>query len=272
MRIIPKFFYIFIFATSFVFSQKISYEIGVLTGKASLQTDYGIRGDILSETANNTTSLTVAHYMQFSNSNNWNGRRSILDHIVIKSEINFLNSTDLKHHVNFTESNTNNKQEGENKILSAKEILSKMSGNISLVNFGVQIEYYLKDITNFFNQRSSSKLNPFVNFGVNYSLYNNSVSSSLGDWHTNINFLPEKYRIEGAIKEGSGGAFAFNTGIGTRYKLSRKIDIVAQFKWEIYASDAIDGLQADVVENKSNETLTNLQFGLIYHLNFNKNI
>ena len=55
-------------------------------------------------------------------------------------------------------------------------------------------------------------------------------------------------------------------------KLSRKIDIVAQFKWEIYASDAIDGLQADVVENKSNETLTNLQFGLIYHLNFNKNI
>ena len=272
MRINPNFFYIFIFATSFDFSQKTSHEIGILTGKASLQTDYGIRGDILSETANNSTSFTIAHYMQFSNNDNWNSRRSILDHIVIKSEINFLNSTDLKHHVNFAENNNNNKQEGENKALSAKEILSKMSGNISMVNFGVQLEYYLKDITRFFNQRNSSKLNPFVNLGVNYSLYSNSVNSALGDWHTNIHFLPEKYRKEGSIKEGSGGAFAFNTGVGTRYKLSRKIDLVAQFKWEIYASDAIDGLQADVIENKSNETLTSLQFGMIYHLNFNKNI
>lgn len=270
MRIIPKFFYTLIFATSFVFSQKTSHEIGILTGKASLQTDYGIRGDILSETANNTTSFTVAHYMQFTNNNNWNSRRSFLDHIVLKSEINFLNSADLRHHVGFVESNS--KQEGENKGVSAKEILSKMRGTISMVNVGVQLEYYIKDITNFFNQRNSSKLNPFINIGVNYSLYNNSVSSSLGDWHTNIHFLPEKYRKEGAIKEGSGGAFAFNTGVGTRYKLSRKIDVVAQFKWEIYASDAIDGLQADVIENKSNETLTSLQFGLIYHLNFNKNI
>lgn len=272
MKVIPKIFYALIFTSTLLFSQNTSHEIGVLTGTASIQTDYGVRGDFLSETANNSTSLTVAHYMQFSSNNTWNKRKSILDHIIVKSELNYLKSADLEHFIKPSGSVVINKNEGENKSLTATQILSNMKGNISLINVGLQLEYYLKDITEFFDGSGSSRsrINPFVNFGFNYSIFNNTITSKLGDWHTDITLLPEKYRTPGAVQEGSGGAFAFNTGVGARYKLTKKLDMVAQFKWEVFASDAIDGLQAKVSENKSNETLTNLQFGLIYHLNFSK--
>ncbi|NVK53580.1 MAG: hypothetical protein HWD85_11645 [Flavobacteriaceae bacterium] len=273
MKITPKIFYVLIFVSSYMFSQNTTHEIGVLTGTAALQTDYGLRGDMLSTTANNSTSFTIAHYMQLSGlSQSWNKRSSILDHIIIKSEFNYIQSVDLRHpHVKLSPKTIlENKTRDGNQTFSSKEVLGSMKGNISLMNLGFQLEYYLKDLTEFFNGTQQSRFNPFFNFGFNYSLYSNSVTSDLGDWHTDKSLLPEKYRAEGAIKEGKGGALGFNTGVGSRYRLSEKLDIVAQFKWEIYTSDSIDGLQANVVENKSNETLTNLQVGLIYHLNFSK--
>ena len=67
---------------------------------------------------------------------------------------------------------------------------------------------------------------------------------------------------------GNGGAFSLILGAGTRYKLSEKFDIAANFNWQYFFSDAVDGLQANVIENKNNEWLIHVQVGIIYHLNF----
>ena len=61
-------------------------------------------------------------------------------------------------------------------------------------------------------------------------------------------------------------------GMGTRYKLTEKLDASTIFNWQYFFSDSIDGLKANVPENKSNEWLVNLQVGLIYRLNFSKSL
>ena len=64
------------------------------------------------------------------------------------------------------------------------------------------------------------------------------------------------------------GAFSLAVGLGTRFKVAPKIDLVAQFTYQYFFSDQVDGLQAPVIENRNNEWLLNLQFGVVYHLNF----
>lgn len=84
--------------------------------------------------------------------------------------------------------------------------------------------------------------------------------------------MPEKYRDPGHLAVGSGTSFSLILGAGTRYKLSEKFDLAGIFNWQYFFSDAVDGLQADVLENKNNEWLIHLQVGIIYHLNFSGGI
>ena len=99
-------------------------------------------------------------------------------------------------------------------------------------------------------------------------LYSNKLNSSLGNWEEDISLLPEKWRIPGAINIGSNSTFAISFGGGIRRKINSKIDINTQLNWQYFFSDGVDGLQADVQENKTNEWLVNFQIGIIYHLNF----
>ena len=61
-------------------------------------------------------------------------------------------------------------------------------------------------------------------------------------------------------------------GVGTRLNLTQNFDFSAQINWQIFMSDAVDGLQANVIENKSSETMTSIQLGVVYHLNFFKSM
>jgi hypothetical protein len=101
-------------------------------------------------------------------------------------------------------------------------------------------------------------------------MFNNDIQSTLGDWRQDITALPVKWRTPGALDVGPGTTFAGTFGGGIRYKFNPKIDFNLQFNWQFFFSDAVDGLQANVIENKNNESLLNLQFGVIYHLNFDK--
>ncbi len=263
---ILKNYYIKLFFTLFIitstYGQYYTHDIGILAGSSKFQTDFGERGDFASGFDNGGMSISLAHYLSFYKRNTrWNSSGEMYKFVMIKSEFNFMPSVKLDHYGKW--------------ILGSSDLakqLKAMHGEISMLNLGVSIQYYLKNLEKFSYAYSDLNWNwnPFVTFGIRYSLYKNELVSDLGDWRQDITVLPRKYRVPGALKVGKGNAFAFTMGLGTRYKITEKLDLATQFNWQIYFSDAIDGLQANVIENKNNDWFFNFQIGVIYHLNFNR--
>jgi hypothetical protein len=52
-----------------------------------------------------------------------------------------------------------------------------------------------------------------------------------------------------------------------RYNLNNKIDLNAQFNWQFFFSNSVDGLTAEDQDDRNNEWLLNFQVGVIYRLN-----
>jgi len=241
-------------------AQHYTHAIGVLGGVSEFQTDYGQRGNFASNFNNEGASFSVAHYLGFYKRNHrWNSRYEMYDYILIKTELNYIFPTKLTHYGKWVKGTS-----------YLAEQLRAMHGSISMLNLGVSLEYYLKNLLEFEYPYPEIKWNPFVTFGLRYAFYKNDIVSDLGDWRSDITVLPQKYRIPGNLDVGSGGAFAFNLGAGIRYRLTEKLDLATQLNWQVFFSDAIDGLQAKVIENRNNDWLFNFQFGIIYHLNYNR--
>lgn len=199
----------------------------------------------------------MVHYLQFFNiETRWNSENGIANHVMVKSEFNFLSKETFKHHGAYTVGNS-----------SLAQQLRAMTGTITMTSVGVQGEYYIKDLKEFMFPYSDIKWNPYFNLGFKYSLYTNTLNSTLGDWRTDKTILPSKYRADGQLAVGSGSALSLALGAGTRYKLSEKFDLAANFNWQFFFSDAVDGLQAVHLSNKNNEWLLQFQVGIIYHLN-----
>ena len=243
-------------------AQHLTHDIGVFAGTATIQTDYGQRGDFLSSYGNSSLSFSLVHYLHFFNlDTRWNSEEDLFNHLMIKSELNFMAKEFFQHHGAYVEGNS-----------TSAILLKNMIGSISMVSFGFQAEYYFKDLREFMFPYSEMDWNSYLSMGFKYSFYKNTLTSNLGDWRTDITVLPTKYRAPGQLDVGNGGTFSFILGAGTRYKLSEKFDLAANFNWQYFFSDAVDGLQADVIENKNNEWLIHLQIGVIYHLNFSGGI
>ena len=243
-------------------AQHLTHDVGLFVGTATIQTDYGQRDEFLSSYGNSALSFSLVHYLHFFNVNTrWNSEDDIANHVMIKSELNLMTKADLQHHGKYTVGNSQLAQQ-----------LRAMKGSISLMNVGVQAEYYFKDLREFMFPYSEIKWNPYLSFGFKYSRYTNTLTSDLGDWRTDITVLPQKYRAPGQLAVGKGNAFSLVIGGGTRYKLSEKFDLAANFNWQYFFSDALDGLQTDHISNKKNEWLVHLQVGIIYHLNFSGGI
>jgi hypothetical protein len=242
-------------------AQHTTHDIGVFAGLSIIQTDFGQRDNFKSSAANGSLSLTVAHYMHFFNQERrWNSDKEVFNNLMVKTELSYVTNNTFQHHGFWTE-------------LAGTDLarqLNAMTSTINMFVIGVQLEYYLNNLEEFIYPYSDSSFNPYFTFGLKYAFYNNKLTSTLGDWESDITLLPVKYRTPGALAVGSGGALAFTMGLGTRYKLTDKLDLSAQFQWQTFFSDAIDGLQADVIENKNNEWATSFQFGVVYHLNFNE--
>ena len=261
MRKPLKIFFFLVIALS-AKAQNLTHDVGVFVGVASIQTDYGQRSESLSSYGNSAISISFVHYLHFFDVNNrWNSDDGIANHLMIKSELNIITKEEFKHHGAYIEGNSD----------LAKQ-LRAMTGTISIFNVGVSAEYYFKGLREFMFPYSELKWNPYLSFGLKYSSYKNTLTSELGDWETDITVLPVKYRSPGNLNVGNGRAFSLNLGFGTRYKLSEKFDLAANIYGQYFLSDAVDGLQANVLENKNNEWLMSLQVGLIYHLNFSGGI
>jgi len=249
-----------IFASNIAKSQHFTHDIGIHVGTATIQTDYGVRDHFLSSYGNSSISLSFTHTLHFFNRDlRWNYDHKIWSHLALRSELNFITNGKFRHHGRFIMANTDMARE-----------LRAMSGTTSITNLGFQLEYYWKCLKEFLYPWSSIKWNPYALLGVQFTKYNNTLTSTLGDWRQDISLLPEKWRIPGAIDIGKGNTYAVTFGGGVRYKLNSNIDLNGQLNWQFFLSDAVDGLQANVEENKYNEWLINLQVGVIYHLNYNR--
>ena len=228
-----------------------------------METDYGKEEEgFLDQFAISTLSVSVVYYLQFfEQDTRWNSKKSIANHLMLKSEFNFLSKKNYKQLGEFTTGNG----------LEAQK-LAAMTGTVTVSSIGIQGEYYFKDLSKFMFPNSEIKWNPYLNIGLAYSFYTNTLESSFGsgDWRQDITILPEKYRDSGELDVGSGSTFSFILGAGTRYKLSKKFDLAANLNWQYFFSDTLDGLKSNDVSNKYNEWLLNFQVGIIYHLNFSK--
>ena len=241
-------------------AQHFTHDVGFHAGAVIMQTDYGVSNDFLSSYGNSTIALSFTHTLHFFNKDpRWNADHPIWSYLALRSELNFITSNQLRHYGKFTEGPTD-----------LADQLSAMTGETSIINVGFQLEYYLKCLKEFIYPWSDIKWNPYVLAGLQFSMFNNELNSTLGDWRQDITVLPQKWRVPGAIDIGRGSTLATTFGAGTRYKFNSKIDFNLQLNLQYFFSDAIDGLQADVIENKTNEWLINFQFGVIYHLNFDQ--
>ena len=239
-------------------AQHYTHDLGVFVGSTSLQSDYGERGDFSSQFNNNSTSFAVAHYLHFFNRTlRWDPNNILRNHLMVKSEIHYISSAQLEHHGKWA----NGKSD-------LAERLRAMKGSLRVLNVGTNIEYFLHPLEEFVYPYSYMLFNPFVTFGVRYSFYNTGLSSELGDWQKDRTLLPKKFSTDEALHLGSSQSISLTASIGTRIKIAPKIDVVTQFGYQYFFSDNIDGLNANVAENQNKDWLMNIQFGLVYHLNF----
>jgi len=241
-------------------SQHFTHDIGFHAGTATIQADYGVRNNFLSSYGNSAISLSFTHTLHFFNKDpRWNADHKLWSYLAIRSELNIITNANFQHYGPFVQGN--GPQVG---------LFRGMTGTTNITNLGFQFEYYLKCLRDFIYPFSDFKWNPYMLLGVQYTWYSNTLESTLGDWRQDVNVLPDKWTVPGALDVGSGTTYAVTFGGGVRYKFNRKIDLNAQFNWQFFLSDAIDGLQADVIENRNNEWLLNFQLGIIYHLNFDR--
>lgn len=239
-------------------AQHYTHEIGVFVGSTSLQSDYGQRGHFKSEIKNTDLSFSVSHYLSFYNRTlRWDPNNVLHNHLMVKTELQYIKSTNLEHVGKWAEKQS---------IGGAK--LRAMKGSVNMFNVGINLEYFLNPLEEFIYPHSDMLLNPFFTFGVQYSFYNNDLKSDLGDWTQDPSVLPNKYQNPNHLSIGKGETFAFNVGIGTRIKITEDLDLVPQANYIYFLTDELDGLIADVFENRNNEWAFNFQIGLIYHLNY----
>lgn len=251
---------IFVISFSKSFAQfNWTHEMGVVLGPVTMQTDYGERYHLPSSTPT-TFGVGIVHYLSFYGSNyNWrNGASYFSDHFKVRSEISYFLNKNLEHKGRYIEPNDE---------FAAK--LRAMKGSTKILNLGVQLEYYFKNLEDYgllFN--TSDKFAPYVSLGVQYSSFTPTFSTSYGsgDYLADPTILPRPWQKD-AIYPRNDQAFSFTASAGTRYKMNN-FDLVFDARWQYFFSDRIEGLDAprDVSGSRFNDTLIFFSVGAVFNL------
>jgi hypothetical protein len=238
-------------------AQNYKHDIGAFIGTSSLSSDYGESNPISTNTSNNSTSFAVAHYLQFYDRNlRWdrNASSRLMNHIMIKTEFRYSNSTNLQ---NFSEDSRGNSPTSEK--------MKAMRGSLSLFNLGTNLEYYLLPLRDYVYS-TRMLFNPYISFGVNFSsfdrdiTYDSSVLEKVNSLQAKANIPDETFYL------GVGDSLSFSGALGTRIKVANNADIVTQLGYQYFLVDDLEGINANVPQNSSNDWLINFQFGLVYRL------
>jgi opacity protein-like surface antigen len=244
---------VIVFNISSSISQNTPQGLGVQVGNSIIHSDYGEghSSDV------NALSVSLSHSLYFFGISSWRKQNTLNHHIALRSELNFVSNIKLSHKGEYVNGNGN---------LSTQ--LRAMTGSFKITNIGFQGEIYLKNLKEFiyYNNQYGTNLNPYLLAGIQFSIFKNSLNSTLGDWTQDSSVLPEKWRDPSDTSVGRGTSFSSTFGLGTRYKLNNEIDLNAQFKWQFFFSDNLDGLRSNSPENEDNEWSTVFQIGFIYNL------
>jgi opacity protein-like surface antigen len=244
---------VIVFNISSSISQNTPQGLGVQVGNSIIHSDYGEgnSSDV------NALSVSLTHSLYFFGISSWRKQNTLNHHIALRSELNFVSNIKLSHKGEYVNGNGN---------LSTQ--LRAMTGSFKITNIGFQGEIYLKNLKEFiyYNNQYGTNLNPYLLAGIQFSIFKNSLNSTLGDWTQDSSVLPEKWRDPSDTSVGRGTSFSSTFGLGTRYKLNNEIDLNAQFKWQFFFSDNLDGLRSNSPENEDNEWSTVFQIGFIYNL------
>ena len=183
-------------------SQNLTQDLGIHIGSSVIHTDYGEgnKSDV------NRLSVSFTHTLYFFGKTYRN--KNFSNHLAFRSEINFVAKTALKHIGTYASRDD-----------ELGNMLRAMTGSITLTNIGFQGEIYLKDLESFFNSIYSSRWNPYISSGIQFTLFKNTLNSTLGDWTVDSSVLPEKWRGPSDTSVGRGNAFSSTFGLGTRYKI-----------------------------------------------------
>jgi opacity protein-like surface antigen len=244
---------VIVFNISSSISQNTPQGLGVQVGNSIIHSDYGEgnSSDV------NALSVSLTHSLYFFGISSWRKQNTLNHHIALRSELNFVSNIKLSHKGEYVNGNGN---------LATQ--LRAMTGSFKITNIGFQGEIYLKNLKEFiyYNNQYGTNLNPYLLAGIQFSIFKNSLNSTLGDWTQDSSVLPEKWRDPSDTSVGRGTSFSSTFGLGTRYKLNNEIDLNAQFKWQFFFSDNLDGLRSNSPENEDNEWSTVFQIGFIYNL------
>lgn len=234
-----------------------SHEIGIVSGAPSFSTDYGERFEFQSAGGGNIGfGIGLVHYMNFTNfAYMWDDRTSWFRlHFKLRNELSYMKAN-LDHFGVYAERNS-----------PGGDKLRAMHGTTTVINLGSALEYHMKDIVDYATRFYDIKWDPYLSLGLMANYYDPTLKSDLGDWTTTPSVLYAKWAVPGTVDVSSGITGSLNTSIGTRYNIGENSDLVFEARWQFFFSNWVDGLNARVVENKSNDWVYFFHVGYIYYL------
>lgn len=241
-----------------------SHEIGVIAGPVAFQSDYGERHDLNTNAGNTGFGVGIVHYMNFAyraECNCYTEDSYFNDHFKIRTELSY-NKTKLQHFGHYVEKPATS--------LGVQQ-LKAMRGETTVMNVGMQLEYYPFSIRDF--MATNGSFAPFVSGGAQYSFYNPETTSTLGPMGLPQTTFPKYLDPSDGRPHGytsaSGNVWSIVGSVGTRYKLDEMSDLMVDFRMQYYFSNWVDGLNPDpekYPENKANDWLVWFNFGYIYYL------
>jgi len=221
----------------------IDNEVGVFLGPTFMQTDYGEAKQFKSSINNTGFGFAVAYIADFSSSRLNSGfGRGFTEHVKLRGELSY------------TKANFAYDGKPVEDANSEQARFMAMEGSTKLLSFGVFTEIY------FFNLADDKKLQPYLLMGGSYTSVKPTLKSSLA--------LPSIYLPEEEnVFLDKQNVFSFTGGVGTRYKLD-DVDILFEYKYNMFFSDRIEGLDADFSGDKHNDGQTIFNIGVVFHLDY----
>lgn len=242
----------------------LSREVGIIFGPVAFQSDYGQRNDLSTNAGNTGFGIGLVYYLNSSDKTSYQylGQQTYFDeHFKLRSSISF-SKTKLKHFGRWVDQ--------DNGTLGFDQ-LQAMRGSVTLLNVGLQLEYFPLNIRGF--NAAVGSFAPFVSIGGQYSYYKPSAYSLLGplgsEQYTFPKYLtPSDGKPHGYTSD-SGYVGSLTAGVGARYNLSPLTDLLVDLQFQYYFSDWVDGLNANsdlYKENKAKDSLVWFNVGYIYYL------
>lgn len=224
----------------------INSEVGVFLGPTFFQGDFGQAESFRSSTANVGMGFEFAYIMDFSDSRiKSNFFQTLADHVKQRFQISY-SKVKLKH-IPVPVSSTSIE------YLNFKA----MTGEAKTLSFGAISEIYLFSII-----QQKYKLEPYISLGIAYNIAKPNISSSLT--------IPSVYTTGSQkIFNDRQTALSFSYGAGARFRLNN-VDLVVEGYIQSFLSDRIDGLDPEVPNDKSNDSMVSFRLGAIFHIDGRK--